>query len=244
MGFSHDLLQASAAYFPAVGWVIGIASASVFWVISHLLPAASAAPWVAAVMSTIFSVLMTGGFHEDGLADVADGLGGVGSTGGEDVRHALEIMKDSRIGAFGAMALVLALMAKVSVLGLIGQIDIWTASFALFSGHVVSRFWPLLLIRTLPYVAELAGSKSKPLAERISGASLLIAGLWLFAALGLVIGLQYSFCWLSGFALSAVGCFWMYRLFKRRLGGFTGDCLGATQQVCEITFLLGIAFAL
>jgi adenosylcobinamide-GDP ribazoletransferase len=195
---------------------------------------------------------MTGAFHEDGLADVADGLGGTLNR-----ERALEIMKDSRVGAFGAIAVVLALLAKVSVLALLGSLHGTVMVVALFLGHVVSRFWPLLTIRLLPHVGDVAGSKSKPLADQISVASLWIAGLWTLGALALVViahaamvlivptlAVSAVALWLVvGVLASAMAWLVMLRWFARRLQGFTGDCLGAMQQVCELAFYLSLALA-
>jgi hypothetical protein len=125
VGYSPELLRGSAAHFPGVGVVVGAVAAAVFALVQTLLPDATFAPLVAAVFSTIATVLLTGGFHEDGLADVADGLGG-----SHDRERALDIMKDSRVGAFGAMALVLALLCKVAPVaacGRHGQFQVQTA---------------------------------------------------------------------------------------------------------------------
>ena len=112
---------------------------------------------------------MTGGFHEDGLADTADGLGGAVNR-----ERALAIMKDSRIGSYGAVALVLALLCKVALIALLVQAGgLLLASAALFAAHVSSRLMPLLIIRTLPHVGDTPTSKSKPLAESITTAGLL-----------------------------------------------------------------------
>ena len=184
-------------------------------------------------------MLITGGFHEDGLADVADGLGG-----SQDRERALDIMKDSRIGAFGAMALVLALLAKLSLLTLLGTHSLTTALAALVGGHVLSRFWPLLLVRHLEHVGDTARSKSKPLADQISGRALITAFLWCFLPLALVWQAQAALFLIASMTCSALAAGWMARWFARRLQGFTGDCLGATQQVSEIGFYLGAALAL
>lgn len=251
VGYSPQLLRASAAHFPGVGVLVGGVAAAVFALLQIGLPATSFTPLVAAALSTVVSVLLTGGFHEDGLADVTDGLGG-----SYQRERALEIMKDSRIGAFGAMALVLVLLCKVALLALLGSVQVlpaaggavpfigWYACAALWIGHVVSRGLPLLLIRWLPHVGDSATSKSKPLADQISATSLWVAGLWCLMALALAslalgaINLIVA-CGFAGLALLA-----MLRLFKRRLQGFTGDCLGTAQQVCEIAFYLGLAMAL
>ena len=251
VGFSPAMLRASAAHFPGVGVLVGAVAAGVYALLAALLPDTIYAPQVAAVLSTVVTALMTGGFHEDGLADVADGLGG-----SYDKARALEIMKDSRVGAFGAMALVLALLGKVALLGLLGGVDgvlegfeeapfkAWYVCSALFAGHVVSRALPLLLIYWLPHVGDAAASKSKPLADQISLNSLLIAFAWCFTALTLVLYAQAATDLIVACSLAFIALLWMHRLFKRRLQGFTGDCLGATQQVCEIAFYLGLAISL
>jgi len=208
---------------------------------------------VAAALGTAWGVLLTGAFHEDGLADVFDGLGG--STERE---RALVIMKDSRVGAFGAIAVMLALLCKVALLALLGAVSAPLMVAALFAAHVLSRTWPLLTIRLLPHVGDAAGSKSKPLADQISVAALLTGFMWCFLALALVISTQAATEYiainstdaglLQALLCAVVASFvaWavMARWFWRRLQGFTGDCLGATQQVCELAFYLGLAVGL
>lgn len=251
VGFSPAMLRASAGHFPGVGVLVGAAAAAVYALLAALLPDTPFAPLVAAVLATVVTVLMTGGFHEDGLADMADGLGG-----SYDRNRALEIMKDSRVGAFGAMALSLALLAKIALLALLGSVDGapegydaapfkgWYVCSALLAGHVVSRTLPLLLIAWLPHVGDAAGSKSKPLADQISARSLLVAFTWFFMALAFVSYVQEAPDLTVACSFSVLALLWMHRLFKRRLQGFTGDCLGAAQQVCEIAFYLGLAITL
>jgi adenosylcobinamide-GDP ribazoletransferase len=239
VGFSPAMLRASAAHFPGIGLLVGLLAAGVAWGLLQALPPVAAAPFVAAVFSTIATVLFTGALHEDGLADVADGLGGAQERG-----RALEIMKDSRIGAFGAIALVLAFSAKLGLLALLGAVDLGALCAGLVLAHVLSRAWPLLLIRWLPYVGAEQGSKAKPLADAIAGRSLLVAALWTLATLAGVAWLQGGIFVLAPLLVSALAALAMLRLFARRLQGFTGDCLGATQQVCEIGCYLGLALAL
>lgn len=257
VGFSQTMLRASAAYFPAVGVVVGGLVVLLTAALMHYLPA-TYAPLVAAALGTTWSVWLTGAFHEDGLADVADGLGG-----SHDRERALIIMKDSRVGAFGVIAVVLALLCKVALLALLGAAGIMWMCFALMAGHVVSRTWPLLVIRWLPHVGDEAGSKSKPLADQISTSSLAVALLWCAGALALSTWVAASM--LSGYdpqtlvmaqmlpVLKVLACgslasalvfVYLLHLFARRLQGFTGDCLGTTQQLCEIAFYLGCALAL
>ncbi|MDA1187072.1 MAG: adenosylcobinamide-GDP ribazoletransferase [Proteobacteria bacterium] len=257
VGFSPAMLRASAAYFPAVGAVIGCLVVALTATLMYYLPTAYA-PLVAAALGTAWSVWLTGAFHEDGLADVADGLGG-----SYDRERALIIMKDSRVGAFGTIAVVLALLSKVALTALLGAVGTLWMCFALMAGHVVSRTWPLLIIRWLPHVGDDAGTKSKPLADQISKGSLILALLWCAAALALSSWVAASV--LSGIdgqtlttaqvlpVLKVLACgglasalmfVYLLRLFARRLQGFTGDCLGTTQQLCEIALYLGFALAL
>ncbi len=240
VGFSPAMLRASAAHFPGVGWLVGALTAAVFGALLWLLPAQPAAPWVAAALSTVFSVLLTGAFHEDGLADLADGLGG-----SLERERALDIMKDSRIGSFGALALVLALLGKVALLALIAQsAGLWPTVGALFAAHVTSRFLPLVVIRSLPHVGDTAASKSKPLAEAIGFGALLAALLWWVLALALVVWALPIVPWWPAVLGAVLGLAWMWRMLHRRLQGFTGDGLGAIQQVSELLFYLGFALGL
>ncbi len=242
VGFSPAMLRASAAHLPGVGWLVGGLLAGLTALLLKGLPANAFAPLVAAVLGTLVGVLLTGAFHEDGLADVADGLGG-----SQDRARALEIMKDSRVGAFGAIAMVLVLLAKVALLALLGTTSATTLCWALFTAHVVSRTWPLLMIRLLPHVGDAAGSKSKPLADQISAAALGVGFLWCFSALALM-GIAQpaikSGAIVGAVLTSALAFTLLWRWFARRLQGFTGDCLGATQQLCELAFYLGWALAL
>lgn len=253
VGFSPTMLRASAGHFPGVGWLVGGLVALVTALLMAYLPTGGYAPLVAAVWGTALGVLITGAFHEDGLADVFDGLGGSAQR-----ERALIIMKDSRVGAFGAIAMMLVLLAKVSVLALLGSVSVALLCTALFLAHVVSRTWPLLLIRLMPHVGDAAGSKSKPLADQISASSLFTALVWCIGALALVVFVQVSTQFIQveastpallaalGGALfaSALVCLLMWRWFWRRLQGFTGDCLGCTQQLCELAFYLGLALCL
>ena len=239
VGYSPAMLRASAAHFPGIGWLAAALAAGVYAALHAALAPNPLAPAVAAVFCTIATVLMTGGFHEDGLADVTDGLGG-----SYERERALDIMKDSRVGAFGAMALVLALLAKVSLLALLGVHSLLSAVAALVGAHVLSRLWPLLIVRSLPHVGDTAQSKSKPLADQITGTALAAAFLWCFVPLALVFQAQSALFLIASAGCSGLAAAWMARWFARRLQGFTGDCLGATQQVSEIGFYLGAALAL
>ncbi|MDM7457452.1 MAG: adenosylcobinamide-GDP ribazoletransferase [Tepidimonas sp.] len=239
VGYSPAMLRASAAHFPGVGWLVGGACAAVCSAALWVLPAQAASAWVAAALATAVSVALTGAFHEDGLADTADALGGV-----VERERALDIMKDSRIGSYAAVTLVLVLLTKVGLLALLAQHGTGLAAAGLFAAHVTSRLAPLWIIRTLPHVGDTPRSKSKPLADAIGVAAVIVGLGWWAAAMALVIGLLPSAPW--GAALAAAGgvLFLMRRWLQRRLQGFTGDTLGATQQMTELAFYLGLAMGL
>jgi len=248
VGYSPLMLRASAAHFPGVGWLVGLLVAGLSALLFWGLPAGDFSPMVVSAIGTAFGILLTGAFHEDGLADVADGLGG-----SLQRERALEIMKDSRVGAFGAIAITMALLVKVALVAQLASMGVGVLCGGLFLAHVVSRTWPLLLIRLLPHVGDAAGSKSKPLADQISLPALLAALVWCLAALVLVLygqghwqlvasSAQHSSlasAMVGAMAASALAFVWMGRWFAARLQGFTGDCLGATQQICELAFYLG-----
>jgi adenosylcobinamide-GDP ribazoletransferase len=243
VGFSPAMLRASAAHFPGVGWIVGGLCGAMMYGLLNILPALPAAPGIAAILSTVFGALLTGAFHEDGLADTADGLGGA-----IDRERALEIMKDSRVGTYGALALVLVVLSKVALLALLGQANPTLAAWAVFAAHVTSRTMPLVLIRTLRHVGnDFSGntpSKSKPLADNISTGGLGVGMLWCALALALTAWKIPSPTLLYGFVGALAGLAWMARLLHRRLQGFTGDGLGATQQISEVLFYLAVALSL
>lgn len=237
VGFSPAMLRASAAHFPGVGWLVGAVGAGVFLLAQSGLPGAAGAV-AAALLSTIATVLLTGAFHEDGLADMADGLGG-----SSDRARALQIMKDSRIGAFGALALVLALGLKIALLATLAGQGATNVAAALLAAHVMSRLAPLFLIRCLPYVGdEGAASKSKPLADAIGAGPLLVGILYALPAILLLLLAQPLAHAVAALVACVLAASYMAWLLARRLQGFTGDGLGATQQLCELAIYLALAW--
>ncbi len=239
VGYSPEMLRASAAHFPGVGWLVGGICASLALALQAGLPALPMTALVAAVLVTMASAALTGAFHEDGLADVADGLGG-----SLDRSRALEIMKDSRIGAFGALALLLVVSLKLALLASLWSVQPLIMAWALFGAHVVSRFVPLVLIRCMRHVGDEGRSRSKPLADQISSRSLLGASAWTLAALAMVAGLAPDMTLFGPLLACTLAGLWCWQWFRRRLQGFTGDCLGATQQLCEVAFYLGLVLTL
>lgn len=223
VGHSAEALNHSARYFPAVGLVVGGLGALVYLGAMQLWPQP-----VAVLLSMAATIYATGAFHEDGLADTVDGLGG-----GWDKLRILDIMKDSRVGSYGVVAMVLALLTKYTLLA---GLDGGLVPFALLAGHALSRFCSTVLLATMEYVREGVQSKAKPLATRLSTGALLLA---LAFPLGALATLPWALA-LAGCGLAMAATFWLAAKFKRWLGGYTGDCLGATQQVSEIAFYLGL----
>lgn len=222
--FSQANLNHASRYFPAVGWVIGGVCAFVLWLSLTLFSIE-----ISVLLSMLVSLLLTGCFHEDGLADSADGMGG-----GWTPEQKLNIMKDSRIGTYGSAALWMSLTIKFVALS-----QLTNPVLALLMAHPLSRIVPTILISVMPYVSDADTSKVKPLAERGNSADTLIAFLIGGAALFLMIEQAAALL----IVLSCVGVAG-YAFLKKQLNGFTGDALGAVQQVSELSiYLLLLALA-
>jgi adenosylcobinamide-GDP ribazoletransferase len=216
VGHAPERLTGAVRYFPAIGLVVGASGAAVLWLASLVLPSP-----LPAILSTAVTILMTGAMHEDGLADTCDGLGG-----GATRERALEIMKDPRIGAFGAIALILMLILKIATLSLM---PVWTAMAALLAAHAFSRFCAVVVIFVGRYVGSADRSRSAPVVQRVEIGDVFVAASCGLPALALcgprvVIAIVV--------ALALVGVLW--RWCVTRIGGYTGDTLGGTQQVAEI----------
>lgn len=236
VGYSPTMLRAASVYFPLVGSVVGIFSALVLWLALAVLPPSALGALMAAILATAASVWLTGGFHEDGLADTADALGGHVAA-----EKALEIMKDSRIGSYGSLTLILVLGLKIATLALLAQQSPLLAAVALLWAHTLSRLSPLLLMFSLAHVGDLARSKSKPLADAISPVQLAAALIWPTLIGAAALWLIPTGAWVLA-ALSMLLSTWHLRAwFAARIGGFTGDTLGCTQQISELLAYLALA---
>ncbi|MDO9599063.1 MAG: adenosylcobinamide-GDP ribazoletransferase [Azoarcus sp.] len=227
--WSPERLNHAARYFPLVGWVVGAIGALSYLVLALILP-----PSLAVILSMAVTIRATGAFHEDGWADSCDGLGG-----GWEKAQVLTIMKDSRIGSYGTVGMVLMLLAKAAALIELGADGDLAVAFALLVAHPLSRLASTSLIHLLPYVREDETSKSKPLARRLSGTELAIACAFGLLPLALLAPLEA----LGAVTATIAATVWAARMFVRRLGGYTGDLLGATQQVTELACYLGILVA-
>ena len=225
--FQPDWISRSARYFPLVGLLVGGGCAAVFWSASLVWSG-----WLPALLAIAAGVLITGAFHEDGLADTADGLGG-----GTTVAKRLTIMKDSRIGTYGALALGLTLAIKAAALATLpAGLGAWT----LVAAHGAGRGASVLAMRALPYVGDAKVGKWKPSPADLSLAEVLtavaVAGLPLALSPDGVVGLAILIGAILALAVSLIA--------RRLLGGYTGDVLGAIEQVFELGFVLGVAASL
>jgi adenosylcobinamide-GDP ribazoletransferase len=222
VGHAQEQLAGAIRYFPVVGLIVGASGAATLWLAAQVLPAP-----LPAILATVVTVLMTGAIHEDGLADTCDGLGG-----GATRERALEIMKDPRIGAFGAIALLLSLLLKISALSLM---TLWTAMIALFAAHAFSRFCAVLFSFAGRYVGSAERSRAAPVVTQVKRSDVLVAAVFGLPALVLC-GRDAIVAVIVALVLLAL----LFRWCVRRIGGYTGDTLGAAQQIAEIGFYVGL----
>ena len=227
VGHSQDQLDHAARYFPLIGILIGAIGASVTELAALALPLG-----VAVLLGMAATILATGAFHEDGFADSCDGFGG-----GWDKAQVLAIMKDSRVGSYATLGVGLMLLTKWHALTeLDAALGPPFLALALIAGHAVSRLASTVLIFFLDYVRDDDSSRAKPLAQRMAPGELAVAALFGLAPC-LLLPLADV---LAALAAVLVVTLLAARYFVRRIGGYTGDCLGATQQVSELAFYLGL----
>ena len=223
--YSKERFAASVRHHPLVGVLIGATAAATYAAGAAVYPTP-----VAILISTAAVILLTGGFHEDGLSDTFDGIGG-----GHARESALKIMKDSRVGAFGAIALLMVIAIKVAALSAMPPAMI---VIGLVAAHGLSRWSSIVVIATSRYVRE--EGTAKPTAGGISRTGLVYAssiGLACLALLHFSLGPYAAAAGTVGLVSGHV----LIRLFyEKKIGGYTGDCLGATQQVSELGIYLGL----
>jgi adenosylcobinamide-GDP ribazoletransferase len=225
----HDaeLLNKATIYFPLIGWIAGVWAALIFWGSSFVFPLE-----IAVLCSMIASVLLTGAFHEDGFGDTCDGFGG-----GWTKAKILEIMKDSRVGTYAVVGLILLFGIKFCALK---NMEIWEAILALLIAHPLSRWVAVWLIFTMNYARENdeIGAKAKPVAKQISGSEFSVATFFGWVPL-IIASIYFANYWLFSIG---IGLFLLKkqleRYFTKWIDGYTGDCLGATQQVAEVLIYL------
>ena len=227
-GWEEGRLDRAAKWFPLVGALVGGILALILWLSLTVWSDAR----IAVAITLVAGVLVTGALHEDGLADSADGLGG-----GRDTGHRLAIMKDSSIGAYGALALMLAMLLRFATLTALSvRPDV--AITCVIAAQTAGRAAMLPIIWTLPYARAPEDAKVAPLTGKATPRGSATAGLITVAAclpLLLIDGTA-----MLGLAAAVLLCILMWHLLKSKLGGWTGDTAGATQIICEIGFLLGV----
>ncbi len=216
-------------YFPLVGALIGAAGGAVFFAAHELLSLGSAV-----LISVAATMALTGAFHEDGLADTFDGVGG-----GTNKSKALEIMRDSRLGTYGTLAIVVALLLKIALLAELPARHIPTA---LILGHALSRLSSVLVLFRGCYVRD--EGAGKPVAQGLSAKSAWVAMItamavtlltWLFVG-GVPVIIAIGTMLAAHFLLRL----WI----EQKIGGYTGDTLGSIQQVSELGCYAGFAACL
>ena len=233
---SADLLNRSTLFFPFIGWIVGGIGIGTFWLAQWLFPSE-----LAVLFSMIATIWATGAFHEDGFADVCDGFGG-----GWSKTQILTIMKDSRLGTYGVVGLGLLLAVKFFALKTLLTADAfdWPMVLQYVTAHSLSRFVAVTIIAALPYARNDADAKAKPIAQGItSGQVTIAAGFGLFPLL-LLAGYTGDWHYIILVLPLLIMRWQLMRWFVKWLGGYTGDCLGATQQLAEVVVYLSFVSVL
>jgi adenosylcobinamide-GDP ribazoletransferase len=229
----ENLAQATG-YLPLIGWIVGSIGGLSWFIGTYLINDLSIGLW----LSIAAAVWTTGAFHEDGLADVCDGFGG-----GWTSDRILEIMKDSRVGTYGVIGLILMLGFKFLLLqNLAGKLanDFVGLTLMLIAAHAFSRFLPMWVITTQPYARAGQDSKAEPVAQTPHKETIYLGAA--FTAVPLFTLAFYAQSPLIFFAciLPSMLTLVLSRYFKKWIGGYTGDCLGAIQQVSEVAFYVSL----
>jgi adenosylcobinamide-GDP ribazoletransferase len=227
VGFEPAWLHHASRYFPLVGVVVAAICSAVYLLSSWLLPSS-----VAVLLAVAAGIYLTGAFHEDGFADMCDGFGG-----GMTRERVLEIMKDSRIGAYGAIGIICLLAIKCAALASLPPAAVVAT---LLIAHPLSRLAAVSLIWLMDYARD--EGKAKPMAQEMSTGEFIIAAICgllpaiMCGALGMLDWSALVFATLA----AAAAAWWLGRKCQHRLQGYTGDCLGAVQQLAEVAIYLAI----
>lgn len=229
VGHSAEYINKSVRYFPIIGWIVGVISG-----LGLILGHWAIGPWFAAFFFIAISVWLTGAFHEDGFADVCDGFGG-----GWTKEQILKIMKDSRVGTYAVVGLVLLLLLKGSlVVKVSNQYDYIPLLLVVINGHTLSRLMAATVIFTHRYVREDEQSKVKPIAKAYSITNVVLVLLFGLIPTVVITAVTRQLWWfLVPIPLYLVKMY-LSNLFRKKIGGYTGDCLGATQQIVEVVYYI------
>jgi adenosylcobinamide-GDP ribazoletransferase len=227
---SPDYINKATRYFPLIGWIVGAISFTVFWFGSMVF-----GQNIAVLLSIVAGIFVTGAFHEDGFADVFDGFGG-----GWSKEKILEIMKDSRVGAYGAIAISALLFLKYIAIGEIllklGNNNFIEILLIFIAYHALARLTAINIVFTEQYAREDETSKAKPIAKAHSMVE--IVGAYFFGLLPLFILCYFHIQYIFVFLPLVMLYFYAKNYFNKWLQGYTGDCLGAVEQFAEIFVLL------
>ncbi|MDN3548204.1 adenosylcobinamide-GDP ribazoletransferase [Mucilaginibacter aquaedulcis] len=231
--YSADFLNSSNRYITLIGWVVGAFSFSIFYLTNYIWGIS-----IALILSIAASILFTGALHEDGFADVCDGFGG-----GFTKDRILEIMKDSSLGTYGTIGIVfiiaLKFLALQQILNIAGN-EFWILLLIFIVSNAISRFIAISLIYSYPYVGKEGVSKAKPATENPDIHNLWIALSFILIPLTALIVLSHKPWLLLMIVPLLIQRQAMGKYFKRKIGGYTGDCLGAVQQVAELIIYMSI----
>jgi adenosylcobinamide-GDP ribazoletransferase len=228
MGWDEAWLGRATRYFPLVGLLVALGQSLVYVAASTVLPHP-----VSVLLALTAGLLLTGAFHEDGWADFCDGFGGA-----NDRERTLAIMRDSRIGAYGAIGVGTLLLLRFETLA---HVDTDWVVVTLLCAAAISRGCAVLVMASLRYAREEDDARAKPVARNVTGFDTLLA-LAFAAAPGVVLSLWTGDTTpvVVAAALALLVTALMRRMIAKRLTGYTGDCLGAVQQVSEVAFLIGM----
>ncbi|MFI3264407.1 MAG: adenosylcobinamide-GDP ribazoletransferase [Rikenellaceae bacterium] len=215
---NSEILSRALRFLPLVGLIVGAIGYLAFYLASLFLPHS-----VAIIATIIAMVLSTGALHEDGFADFCDGFGG-----GYDKEAVLRIMKDSCIGCYGVIGLILIFMLRYSLLSSFDSKDLM---MVVILSQGASRLAPVFMVRTSSY-ARVENAKSSQSALGISNWGVVVAMIFALTPLFLI-----GWCFSLAYVFIVGVVFLLFRAYlHRRIGGFTGDTLGALQIICEILF--------
>ena len=220
--YSEEYLNKASAYLPFVGIVVGCIAALSYYLLTFFLPIA-----IAILLSMVLTIYITGALHEDGFADCCDGFGG-----GWTKEQILTILKDSRLGTYGTIGLILILALKYLTLT---HLPLALIPFAMISAHTLSRYSSILLMSLSTYTESDLMSKSKPLTQKLSQKALLITSISAFLSSFVFFSFLQT---ISLLLVSITIVFLSKSYFYKKIQGFTGDTLGSVQQVTEVACYL------
>lgn len=236
--FDNQEFHKANAYLPFIGLFVAIVMSVTFFFCLQLFSVP-----VSIILMLVTSLLLTGALHEDGFADCCDGLGG-----GYDATQRLKIMKDSQIGTYGGISLIILFLLKFNLLIELAELSFETLTISLLVAHTLSRYGALCIMQTMPYVRLAEAGKVQCLTNKLNRRYFVFASL--VTAL-LTVLLLFSLSRINAVIdiavvvlIVAVIVACLYKLFDQNIEGYTGDCLGFAQQSLELSVLLALTVLL